>query len=182
MSTPTFDLNRDTAPFDLEQALAGHPLCSRLGEPRSVTLIPDSDNLIYPLEGWAVTSEGSQKFTYTRDGRHFLHCDSTRDLFLDLRPDRQIEEQANDPTVNDPVNRPAHYTSHPSGVECIQITEHMSFCLGNTIKYIWRAGLKKEDPVEDLRKARYYLDREIERFLPKPKPEPADKQDEQTRP
>ena len=57
-------------------------------------------------------------------------------------------------------NHPKHYTDHPSGIECIQITEHMSFNLGNALKYIWRCDLKK-DAVEDLRKARWYLDREI---------------------
>ncbi len=62
----------------------------------------------------------------------------------------------------DPVNNPSHYNRHPSGVECIQITEHFNFCLGNAIKYIWRAG-HKADAVEDLRKARWYIDREIER-------------------
>jgi len=61
---------------------------------------------------------------------------------------------------NDAVNHPAHYKSHPSGVECIQITEHMGFNLGNAIKYIWRCDLKK-DAIEDLRKARFYIDREI---------------------
>lgn len=60
----------------------------------------------------------------------------------------------------DMVNHPPHYTAHPSGVECIQITEHMGFCLGNAVKYIWRADLKA-DAVEDLKKARWYLDREI---------------------
>lgn len=63
----------------------------------------------------------------------------------------------------DMVNEPPHYTQHPSGVECIQVTEHMNFCLGNAIKYIWRAG-SKGNAVEDLRKARWYLDREIERL------------------
>ncbi len=63
---------------------------------------------------------------------------------------------------NDPVNHPSHYTSHPSGVECIQVVEHMSFNLGNAVKYIWRAG-RKTDFLEDLRKARWYLDREISR-------------------
>ena len=58
------------------------------------------------------------------------------------------------------VNHPAHYTAHPSGVEYIQITEHMNFCLSNAVKYIWRAGLKT-DRLEDLKKARWYLDREI---------------------
>lgn len=61
------------------------------------------------------------------------------------------------------INHPKHYTSHPSGIECIQITEHMGFCLGNAIKYIWRAG-SKGDPIEDLKKARWYIEREIERL------------------
>ena len=62
----------------------------------------------------------------------------------------------------DMVNHPKHYTSHPSGVECIQITEHMGFCLGNAMKYIWRADLK-HDALEDLEKAKWYLEREIAR-------------------
>jgi len=61
---------------------------------------------------------------------------------------------------NDPVNHPGHYTSHPSGVECIQITEHMGFNLGNALKYIWRADLK-HDAIEDMNKAVFYLNREI---------------------
>jgi hypothetical protein len=65
---------------------------------------------------------------------------------------------------NDPVAHPRHYTSHPSGVECIQITEHMGFCLGNAIKYIWRADLKNDD-IEDLKKAAWYVQREIDRRL-----------------
>lgn len=62
----------------------------------------------------------------------------------------------------DAIN-PVHYRSHPSGVECIAITEHMSFCVGSAIKYLWRAGLKG-DAVEDLRKARWYVEREINRI------------------
>jgi hypothetical protein len=58
------------------------------------------------------------------------------------------------------VNHPKHYTSHPSGIECIQITEHMSFNLGNAIKYVWRADEKGKD-IEDLRKAVWYIQREI---------------------
>ncbi|TNE46885.1 MAG: DUF3310 domain-containing protein [Sphingomonadales bacterium] len=65
-------------------------------------------------------------------------------------------------TTNDPVNHPAHYTEHASGVECIQITEHMNFCLGNAVKYIWRADLKGT-AIEDLEKASWYIDREIVR-------------------
>jgi hypothetical protein len=62
--------------------------------------------------------------------------------------------------MNDPVNHPPHYTKHPSGIECIQITEHMNFCLGNAVKYIWRAGLKN-NAIEDLEKAKWYIEKEI---------------------
>jgi len=62
----------------------------------------------------------------------------------------------------DMINHPPHYTDHPSGVECIQITEHHNFCVGNAIKYLWRAG-KKSDAIPDLKKARWYIDREIQR-------------------
>jgi hypothetical protein len=60
------------------------------------------------------------------------------------------------------VNHPPHYISHPSGIETIQITEHMNFCLGNAIKYILRADLKG-NKLQDLEKASWYINREIER-------------------
>lgn len=65
--------------------------------------------------------------------------------------------------MTDAVNNPRHYNSHPSGVECITVAEHFNFCLGNALKYIWRAG-EKGDKIEDLKKARWYLDREIGRL------------------
>ena len=65
--------------------------------------------------------------------------------------------------ADDPVNHPAHYTENPSGIECIDVTMHFNFCRGNAIKYIWRAG-SKGDEVEDLSKARWYIDKEIERI------------------
>lgn len=64
--------------------------------------------------------------------------------------------------MSDSVNNPKHYTSHPSGVECIEIVEHYGFSVGNAIKYLWRAGLKG-DAIEDLQKAEWYIRREIER-------------------
>lgn len=67
-----------------------------------------------------------------------------------------------DSTTADPVNHPSHYTNHPSGIECIQVTEHMGFNLGNAIKYVWRADLKGSS-IEDLRKAIWYIDREIQK-------------------
>jgi hypothetical protein len=62
------------------------------------------------------------------------------------------------------VNHPPHYKSHPSGLECIQVTEHMPFCLGNAVKYIWRAGLKGSE-LQDIEKAKWYASRELNRYL-----------------
>lgn len=66
----------------------------------------------------------------------------------------------------DLVDHPQHYTSHPSGIECIQVTEHAGFNVGNAIKYLWRTewGEKGTDPVEDLRKAAWYIQREIDKL------------------
>ena len=71
----------------------------------------------------------------------------------------------------DNVNHPAHYNSHPSGIECIEIARHHNFNIGNSMKYLWRAGLKSEKgmedadkQVEDLRKAIFYINDEIERI------------------
>ena len=74
--------------------------------------------------------------------------------------------------MEDKVNNPKHYTSHPSGIECIEITRHYDFCIGNAIKYLWRAGLKtekgmqdKEKEIEDLRKAIWYINDKIENLM-----------------
>jgi len=76
--------------------------------------------------------------------------------------------------MSDNVDHPSHYTSHPSGVECIQITEYMNFNIGNAMKYLWRAGLKSDDPREDLMKARWYADRELRRLDGMPVPAPVE--------
>lgn len=65
----------------------------------------------------------------------------------------------------DPVANPKHYVTDPSGIECIQITRHRNFNIGNAIKYLWRAGLKASDATEqDLRKAIFYIEDEIGRM------------------
>ena len=64
----------------------------------------------------------------------------------------------------DSVNHPAHYTGFSNGAEVIDLTENLSFNLGNVVKYVARAGRKTSDPFEDLSKARFYLEREIERL------------------
>jgi hypothetical protein len=73
-----------------------------------------------------------------------------------------IEYREESERMIDKVNHPKHYTEHPSGVECIQITRHMNFNLGNAMKYIWRAGLKGNF-IEDLEKAIFYLKDEIKK-------------------
>lgn len=69
---------------------------------------------------------------------------------------------------HDAVNHPSHYCSHPSGIECIEITRHYTFDIGNAIKYLWRAGLKKEQglsdkekEIEDCKKAIWYINDHI---------------------
>lgn len=61
------------------------------------------------------------------------------------------------------IEHPTHYTSHPSGVEAIEVVEWLPFNLGNAIKYLWRAGLKGAAS-EDHRKALWYLRRELARL------------------
>jgi hypothetical protein len=65
--------------------------------------------------------------------------------------------------MTDMINNPPHYTSHPSGIEAIEITRHMNFNLGNAIKYIWRAG-QKDDAIQDLETAMFYIADEIRKL------------------
>ncbi len=69
--------------------------------------------------------------------------------------------------MEEAVNHPKHYQD-PSGIECIDIVRHRNFDIGNAIKYLWRAGLKQdadktpvEKQIEDLRKAIWYIQDEI---------------------
>ena len=65
--------------------------------------------------------------------------------------------------MNDPIN-PDHYQQHPAGVECVDVAEHFGYNLGNAIKYIWRHGRKPgADVIEDLQKAAWFINREIDR-------------------
>ena len=65
---------------------------------------------------------------------------------------------------NDSVSNPSHYNSHPSGIECIAITRHMDFCMGNAMKYIWRAGLKGDSEKQDIKKAIWYLNDKLKQL------------------
>ena len=72
---------------------------------------------------------------------------------------------------NNSVDHPLHYTSHPSNIECIEVARHYCFSIGNAIKYLWRAGLKKEmgledkeKEIEDLKKAIWYINDRIKQL------------------
>jgi hypothetical protein len=81
--------------------------------------------------------------------------------YTDTHPKPEVENP-----VNDPVNSPSHYTAY-KGLEIIDLTEQMNFNRGNAVKYIARAGLKnptRDAEIEDLKKARWYIDREIARL------------------
>ena len=79
------------------------------------------------------------------------------------------QETPREPISASAVNHPAHYNSHPSGIECITIARHYCFSIGNAIKYLWRAGLKHEQglddtekEIQDLQKAIFYIQDRIE--------------------
>lgn len=90
-------------------------------------------------------------------------------VYRDLRFEQPIqiypydgEEDIKSKTESSSVDHPAHYNKHPSGIEAIQVCEHMSFNLGNAMKYIWRAD-HKGNAKQDLEKAIWYIKKEIER-------------------
>lgn len=68
--------------------------------------------------------------------------------------------------VSDPVNHPAHYCSHPAGIECVDVNEHMTANIAAAVKYVWRAGLKPDESHDqDLAKAVWYIERERVRVM-----------------
>lgn len=80
-----------------------------------------------------------------------------------LHSDSATSGSADDQLPAEDAINPSHYRKHPSGIECIEVTRHMNFNTGNAIKYIWRY-LDKGDPVENLKKAQWYIDDEIRRL------------------
>lgn len=95
---------------------------------------------------------------------------TVRDMLAQFLEDNPLSDTLQVPQ-NDMVNHPQHYTSHPSGVECIDITRHYCFSIGSAIKYLWRAGLKKDasltdnqKEIEDLKKAIWYISDRIKQL------------------
>lgn len=86
---------------------------------------------------------------------------------IDLEDIKELEEMLEEPREGSPVDHPAHYGGADNPYEAIKVIEawDLGFCLGNAVKYISRAGLKDpEKTIEDLEKARWYLDRYIKRL------------------
>ena len=73
-----------------------------------------------------------------------------------------LERMKSVKSQDDPIKHPSHYTSHPSGIEPIEICAYETFYRGNIIKYVMRAPYKGTE-LQDLKKARQYLDWEISR-------------------
>jgi hypothetical protein len=110
--------------------------------------------------------EESKNITFYPPTTKIFWCEKHRMNFKGVTDCPRCLSEASMPSIpkdNDPVNHPSHYTSHPSRVECIQVTRHMNFNKGNAIKYIWRAG-EKGNEIQDLQKAIWYLNDEISRL------------------
>jgi hypothetical protein len=85
-------------------------------------------------------------------------------LFIHRPNEYSLSDKGIEIVKKETVNHPEHYNSHPKGIECIDVIEDIPhFNIANAIKYLWRAGLKTEDPLEDLEKALWYINREISR-------------------
>lgn len=136
----------------------------------------DDEYWVYTAEeiGRVVFSPGSRMLAYPV-GQPYTICDKS-EYEYELKDDSiVIKERVNRfksttpwrerTPSSDNVSHPPHYAEGWSnGAEVIDLTEHLSFCAGNVVKYVCRAGRKDPDKyVEDLEKARWYLDREIER-------------------
>lgn len=123
----------------------------------------DDDYWVYTAEeiGRVVCTPGSRMIAYPV-GQPYAICDKS-EYEYELKDDAIVIEERTPSSDN--VSHPSHYADGWSnGAEVIDITEHLPFCAGNVVKYVCRAGRKDpEKYVEDLEKARWYLDREVER-------------------
>ena len=117
---------------------------------------------IHPVDDWYFKNSPWQRHTQPEE---LPFMDSLNDQYAEIEHVRQNVFKATDFGVSglpefkhDFVNHPKHYCDHPSGIECIEITRHHDFAIGNAIKYLWRAGLKDSDnEIQDLKKAVWYI-------------------------
>ncbi|GHF38484.1 hypothetical protein GCM10010218_19530 [Streptomyces mashuensis] len=143
-------------PYDVELDDGGAQLCFAGGELELIER-PPADRPPAAVEAavGAPTSRRSPGERLLRETAGLPHVPAPP-------KDQALMQAAVTTPPTDHVNRPDHYTSHPSGIECIQVTQHLDFLLGNVVKYLWRYGLKPDTPsLQDLKKARWYLDHKI---------------------
>ena len=147
--------------FDLQKAKSGGKVTTAMGH--KVRILTFDRRKPNPIVALVDNGIEERVLTYNEEGETIM-----QDFALRMAESEEPENPGQE-KPEDPVNSPKHYTSHPSGVECIQIAEHYNFCIGNAIKYLWRHGLKsskglsgKEKSIQDLEKAVWYINREIE--------------------
>lgn len=113
---------------------------------------------------------------YLNDSRYFKEYDKTikelitvPDVTFEKSEVKVISLEEASKAISKTIEHPSHYTSHPSGIECIEIAKYYDFCIGSAIKYLWRAGLKseegkstKEKEIEDLKKAITFIQFKID--------------------
>jgi hypothetical protein len=93
------------------------------------------------------------------------HFPCSHTMVANNQPDRFTFATDETEAISDPVHHPSHYRAYyPGGPECIDVTGAMGFNVGNAVKYLWRAGRKTPDAIEDLRKALVYVQFEIDRL------------------
>lgn len=128
--------------------------------------IKDSGQFFYNFGEKSFVIYGNGKSEEVKSGittaEEFINYDDSKgNKILWQRPSHPEEL----PFVGGDVNNPEHYCSHPSGIECIEITRHHDFAIGNAIKYLWRAGLKGSDnEIQDLKKAAWYIEDKIKQL------------------
>lgn len=144
-----------TAPFDLEKALAGHPLVTKDGlRVKEFSVSPDVD---FPF---SATYENRDTSSYTHKGTYFIDEISQKDLLL-LLSDEPEEPVTDQQRHNGDYTMDYYNTGKIEVMDFIE-DQQLGYSLGNVIKYVARAG--KKDPnktIEDLKKAQWYLNRYI---------------------
>jgi hypothetical protein len=119
----------------------------------------NKDSFFYNEVGLVINIDDRELFPFIvlidKDRRHAFSGEELEILIDDI----SIEELDN-------INKPKHYNNHPSGIECIEIAKHHDFCIGNAIKYLWRAGLKDgNSEIQDLKKAIWYIQCKIDTLI-----------------
>lgn len=144
------------SPIAHTHALADHsaldPLDHSIWLPFDEAMMAAASSIVVAhMDGWQDSNGIAFEIgVFERAGKPIFDCD----------PETLVITRRS--VASDSVNHPSHYRRHPSGVECIEIAEHFNFNRGNALKYLWRAG-EKGDAIEDLRKAAWYVNREVER-------------------